>query len=95
MVVAGAPRRGLSALRTLIKEIPLLHRDEGGSSRYHPVCRRRMADLQAMRAAPEGGAEGTRTPYLFNAIEALSQMSYSPTAADHSVLALTGAPGDG
>ena len=28
---------------------------------------------------PVGGAGGTRTPYLFNAIEALSQMSYSPT----------------
>ena len=28
-----------------------------------------------------GGAGGTRTPYLFNAIEALSQMSYSPTQA--------------
>ena len=27
-----------------------------------------------------GGAGGTRTPYLFNAIEALSQMSYSPTS---------------
>ena len=26
-----------------------------------------------------GGAEGTRTPYLLNAIEALSLMSYSPT----------------
>ena len=26
-----------------------------------------------------GGAGGTRTPYLFNAIEALSLMSYSPT----------------
>tara|TARA_Y100000588_G_scaffold203751_1_gene217557 strand:+ start:662 stop:826 length:165 start_codon:yes stop_codon:yes gene_type:complete len=25
-----------------------------------------------------GGAGGTRTPYLFNAIEALSRMSYSP-----------------
>ena len=28
-----------------------------------------------------GGAEGTRTPYLFNAIEALSHLSYSPTQA--------------
>ena len=28
-----------------------------------------------------GGAGGTRTPYLFNAIEALSQMSYSPNLA--------------
>ena len=26
----------------------------------------------------EGGAEGNRTPDLFNAIEALSQLSYSP-----------------
>ena len=26
-----------------------------------------------------GGAGGTRTPYLYNAIVALSQMSYSPT----------------
>ena len=26
-----------------------------------------------------GGAGGTRTLYLFNAIEALSQLSYSPT----------------
>ena len=26
-----------------------------------------------------GGAGGNRTRYLFNAIEALSQMSYSPT----------------
>ena len=32
-----------------------------------------------------GGAGGTRTPYLFNAIEALSQMSYSPTQM-HNVL---------
>ena len=31
------------------------------------------------RLSKSGGAAGTRTPYLFNAIEALSQMSYSPT----------------
>ena len=31
------------------------------------------------RNSPQfGGAGGTRTPYLFNAIEALSQLSYSP-----------------
>ena len=28
-----------------------------------------------------GGAEGIRTPDLFNAIEALSQLSYSPIAS--------------
>jgi hypothetical protein len=27
-----------------------------------------------------GGAEGGRTPYLFNAIESLSQLSYSPNS---------------
>ena len=30
------------------------------------------------------GAGGTRTPYLFNAIEALSQLSYSPTLSQYS-----------
>ncbi len=34
--------------------------------------------LASVRAS---GAGGTRTPCLFNAIEALSQMSYSPTSA--------------
>ena len=34
-----------------------------------------------------GGAAGTRTPYLFNAIEALSQMSYSPTRFGKQIIA--------
>ena len=33
---------------------------------------------RVMNSVRHGGAGGTRTPYLFNAIEALSQMSYSP-----------------
>ncbi len=33
-----------------------------------------------MRVCASGGAGGNRTRYLFNAIEALSQMSYSPTS---------------
>ena len=33
-----------------------------------------------------GGAEGIRTPRLFNAIEALSQMSYSPRDPTHSII---------
>ncbi len=36
--------------------------------------------------AKHGGAAGTRTPCLFNAIEALSQMSYSPTNESGGVL---------
>ena len=34
-----------------------------------------------MNSVRHGGAGGTRTPYLFNAIEALSQLSYSPINA--------------
>ena len=38
-------------------------------------------NINIERVSNSGGAAGTRTPYLFNAIEALSQMSYSPTSA--------------
>ena len=37
------------------------------------------SESKAGTAKSFGGAGGTRTLYLFNAIEALSQMSYSPT----------------
>jgi hypothetical protein len=33
-----------------------------------------------------GGAGGVRTLYLFNAIEALSQMSYSPAVVNYTML---------
>ena len=36
-------------------------------------------DGAVLPTVKNGGAGGTRTPYLFNAIEALSQLSYSPT----------------
>ena len=36
-------------------------------------------NLKFLSEKKVGGAAGTRTLYLFNAIEALSQMSYSPT----------------
>ena len=35
-------------------------------------------DAPVLCTVTHGGAGGTRTPYLFNAIEALSQLSYSP-----------------
>ena len=44
--------------------------------------RREIKEEENLNSVPEkkvGGAAGTRTLYLFNAIEALSQMSYSPT----------------
>ena len=46
----------------------------------------RQTKTNVERMGREGGcgAGGTRTPYLFNAIEALSQLSYSPTPAQYS-----------
>ena len=38
-------------------------------------------DGAVLPTVKNGGAGGTRTPYLFNAIEALSQLSYSPINA--------------
>ena len=38
-------------------------------------------DDAVLPTVKNGGAGGTRTPYLFNAIEALSQLSYSPINA--------------
>ena len=40
--------------------------------------------MERIGIGESGGAGGTRTPYLFNAIEALSQLSYSPTPAQYS-----------
>jgi hypothetical protein len=39
----------------------------------------RNKEVSVLAIESSGGAGGTRTPYLFNAIEALSQLSYSPT----------------
>ena len=45
-------------------------------SAFHPAT----SCLSLLIPAAHGGAEGIRTPDLFNAIEALSQLSYSPIA---------------
>jgi hypothetical protein len=37
-----------------------------------------------------GGAAGTRTLYLFNAIEALSRMSYSPSLIQYTLFISVG-----
>ena len=66
--------------------LPHLGRDTGGNMRHEwDAYQRRSATLQGNYGTLQdragmvsGGAGGTRTPYLFNAIEALSQMSYSP-----------------
>ncbi len=39
---------------------------------------RTMSERERSERESNGGAEGTRTPYLFHAMEALYQMSYSP-----------------
>ena len=66
--------------------LPHLGRDTGGYMWHEwDAYQRRSATIQGYYGTIQdragmiiGGAGGTRTPYLFNAIEALSQMSYSP-----------------
>ena len=43
-----------------------------------PVSHNESRTGEVLPMVSSGGAEGIRTPYLFNAIEALSQLSYSP-----------------
>ena len=59
-----------------------INKSEGIIHYSLPVPSRR-GDMQPVGVQPidnYGGAGGARTPYLLNAIQALSQMSYSPTA---------------
>ena len=52
-----------------------------------------VIDAKVSLLEGNGGAAGTRTPYLFNAIEALSQMSYSPTTmGQQSTMRLVAVP---
>ena len=54
---------------------------ELGASRFRPsACRSDRSPFWAIKQ--NGGAERDRTVGLLNAIQALSQLSYSPTAKD-------------
>ena len=50
--------------------------------RYHSLCAAHRSGNNALAAPtlPVHGAEGSRTPDLLNAIQALSQLSYSPNS---------------
>ena len=61
-----------------------------GTASVYPTVREAAADFgepdrvshiskMVLSTVKYGGAEGTRTPDFLNAIEALSQLSYSPT----------------
>ena len=52
-------------------------RRDGLRKRVHP-------DAGSLYGEDFGGAEGIRTPDLINAIDALSQLSYSPTDNNHN-----------
>ena len=67
-------------LRSFIKRIEV-NKSEAVIHYNLPVPPHRT-DMQSAAVLPidnHGGAGGVRTPYLLNAIQALSQMSYSPT----------------
>ena len=67
-------------LRSFIKRIEI-NKSEGIIHYSLPVpsCRGDMQSAGVLPIDNYGGAGGVRTPYLLNAIQALSQMSYSPT----------------
>ena len=67
-------------LRSFIKRIEVGEKEVRVT--YHvpmPLTSPSEGDVQVLPIDTLGGAEGIRTPYLLNAIEALSQLSYSPT----------------
>ena len=68
-------------LRSFVKKIII----NGGKVKiqYHlpmPPDGKRTQEIEVLPTDTLGGAEGGRTPYLFNAIESLSQLSYSPNS---------------
>jgi hypothetical protein len=68
-----------SFVRSFVKEVKVTG-DEVLITYTIPMLPKGMNEekLSVLSIGHDGGAEGTRTPYLFNAIESLSQMSYSP-----------------
>ena len=69
-----------SFVRSFVKEVKVTG-DEVLITYTMPMLPKGVLEekLSVLSTGHDGGAEGTRTPYLFNAIESLSQMSYSPT----------------
>ena len=68
-------------LRSFVKKI-IIDGDKA-KIQYHlpmPPDGKRTQEESVLPINTLGGAEGGRTPYLFNAIESLSQLSYSPNS---------------
>ena len=68
-----------SFVKSFVKEVRVTG-DEATLAYTIPMLPKGATDeiLPVLSTVHYGGAEGIRTPCLFNAIEALSQMSYSP-----------------
>ena len=54
-------------------------------ARVLPSCRPSLLACPSRASIRASGAEGSRTPDLLNAIQALSQLSYGPNAYDVAV----------
>ena len=59
----------------------------GNIQRLSNTKRSLFGTIQAKAGSGGGGAGGTRTPDPLNAIEVLSQLSYSPTVSMSIILA--------
>ena len=80
-------------LRSFVKKI-IINGDKA-KIQYHlpmPPDGKRTEEVGVLPIDTPGGAEGIRTPYLLNAIESLSQLSYSPM--QYNITNLTEEEGD-
>ena len=70
-----------SFIRSFVKEVKVTG-DEVLITYTLPILPKGVfeEELAVLPTGHVGGAEGGRTPYLFNAIESLSQLSYSPNS---------------
>ena len=67
-------------IKSFVKEIEITGGDAVMKYTLPLVAKGELGtNSEVLSIVHDGGAAGTRTPCLFNAIEALSQMSYSPT----------------
>ena len=76
------PQERKAFLRSFVKRIVI----EGEKAVVHyklpmPPDGKRKQKIGVLPIDTLGGAGGIRTPYLLNAIQSLSQLSYSPTGA--------------
>jgi hypothetical protein len=68
----------ISDLFQMFIESTVTNRIKATINYMFPIDHKEKEELSVLNVVNFGGAEGARTPYLLNANQALSQLSYSP-----------------